>query len=617
MILDTDQRVYDILIVDDTHDNLRLLSKVLSKQGYRVRPAPSGRLALAAAQADPPDLILLDINMPEMNGFEVCQALKSDPLTTEIPVIFVSALGETFNKVKAFDVGGVDYVTKPFQIEEVMARVATHLELRGLRAILEAQNETLMTEVKERKLAQSNLELLNKDLENRVQQRTRDLQLEIDERRRAELNLLHMAYHDGVTDLPNRSSFLQTIDDFRGYRTFAVMILDIDGFKVFNDSLGPELGDELLKVIASRFLGFKPSNVILARLGGDEFAFLLPDANQDLAAQFATDVLESLKRPLRLEDSELYLNASIGICLSDEHYTAASQILRDADTAMYKAKLVGKGSYQIFDTSMQESAQERLQLESDLRQALELDLADQQLELYFQPIVSLREGHITSFEALLRWTHPERGMISPAKFIPIAEETGLIQRLGWWVLRAACQQIATWRKELSEEICVNVNLSTLQLKQPNFLEQFRKLLVDYHIQPHNLKVEVTESAVLEDASLLSEISNLGIAICIDDFGVGHSSLSRLQEFPIHTIKIDRSFVTRLEQSKKGAAMAAMIIAMAKGLGCEVVAEGIETKHQLERLQLLSCRLGQGFFFSKPVAAKAAELLYKDATQATV
>ncbi|MCA9836942.1 MAG: EAL domain-containing protein [Trueperaceae bacterium] len=610
MSLATDQRTFDVLVVDDTHDNLRLLSKVLTKQGYGVRPAPNARLALAAAIADPPDLILLDINMPEMNGFEVCEALKKNPLTQDIPIIFVSALGETFNKVKAFDVGGVDYVTKPFQIEEVLARVATHLELRGLQKILERQNETLSDEVKERKRAQANLEVLNAELDTRVKQRTRELQLEVEERRNAELNLLHLAFHDSLTDLPNRQSFLQTIEDFLGFRDFAVLVLDLDGFKVFNDSLGPDLGDELLKVVAQRFLACKPDNVILARLGGDEFAFLLPDADEAAATDFSLKLLDCLKEPLKLEASELYLNASIGICIGEGNYTVPSHVLRDADTAMYKAKLTGKGNYQLFDISMQESAQERLQLESDLRQALELDLADQQLELYFQPIVSLRETKVVAFEALLRWSHPEKGMISPAKFIPIAEETGLIQRLGWWVLRSACRQINLWQKELSEDICVNVNLSTLQLKQPQFLEQFRALLVEHHIQPHNLKVEVTESAILDDANLLNEISNLGIAICIDDFGVGYSSLSRLQEFPIHTIKIDRSFVMKLEQSQQGAAMAAMIIAMAKGLKCEVVAEGIETQKQLERLQLLSCQLGQGYLFSKPVNAQAAQLLYK-------
>jgi len=223
--------------------------------------------------------------------------------------------------------------------------------------------------------------------------------------------------------------------------------------------------------------------------------------------------------------------------------------------------------------------------------------------------VSLQGGLVGSFEALLRWKHPRKGMVSPLKFIPIAEETGLIQRLGWWVLKTACVQISDWRERLSKDICVNVNLSTLQLKQPNFVKQFEALLQDYGIEAHNLKLEITESAILEDAKLLAEISKLGIAICIDDFGTGHSSLSRLQEFPIHTIKIDRSFVMKLDQSKEGAAMAAMIIAMAKGLGCEVVAEGIETLKQLERLQILSCRLGQGYYFSKPVDAATASSLF--------
>ncbi len=599
-----------ILIVDDTHDNLRLLAKVLSKNGYSVRPAPTAKLALAAALADPPDLILLDINMPEMNGFEVCEKLKQVEATKDIPIIFVSALGETFNKVKAFDVGGVDYVTKPFQIEEVIARVSSHLELRQLRQTLAEKNQQLSQEVEQRKQAQEKLEHFNEELEARVKQRTLALEAEMEERTRTQDELVHLAFHDPLTELPNRRYFLQQLDECLGVSDFSVVLLDIDGFKVFNDSLGPELGDELLHAIAKRLNGLLPEKAMLTRLGGDEFAYLLPSYTQDEVIGFAKDVLHELNKPLRFNVSEFYLNASIGITFSDLGYDTASHLLRDADTAMYQAKAGGKGSYRVFDSSMQSLAQERLELEADLRHALEIEsTTDQQLELYFQPIVSLNGGLVGSFEALLRWKHPEKGMVSPLKFIPIAEETGLIQRLGWWVLKTACAQISDWRERLSKAICVNVNLSTLQLKQPNFVKQFSALLQEYGVEPHNIKLEITESAILEDAKLLAEISKLGIAICIDDFGTGHSSLSRLQEFPIHTIKIDRSFVMKLDQSKEGAAMAAMIIAMAKGLGCEVVAEGIETLKQLERLQILSCRLGQGYYFSKPVDATTASGLF--------
>lgn len=599
-----------ILIVDDTHDNLRLLSKVLSKSGYSVRPAPTAKLALAAALADPPDLILLDINMPEMNGFEVCEKLKQAEATKDIPVVFVSALGETFNKVKAFEVGGVDYVTKPFQIEEVIARVSSHLELRQLRQALAEQNQQLSQEVEQRKQAQKKLVHFNEELEARVKQRTLALEAEMEERNRTQEELVHLAFHDPLTELPNRRYFLQQLDECLGISDFSVVLLDIDGFKVFNDSLGPELGDELLHAIAKRLYGLLPEKAMLTRLGGDEFAYLLATNTKDEVIAFAKDVLLELNKPLRFDVSEFYLNASIGITFSDLGYDTASHLLRDADTAMYQAKAAGKGAYRIFDSSMQSLAQERLELESDLRHALEIEsTTDQQLELYFQPIVSLQGGLVGSFEALLRWKHPKKGMISPLQFIPIAEETGLIQRLGWWVLKTACSQISVWRELLSKDICVNVNLSTLQLKQPNFVGQFEALLKDYGIEPHNLKLEITESAILDDAKLLAEISKLGIAICIDDFGTGHSSLSRLQEFPIHTIKIDRSFVMKLDQSKEGAAMAAMIIAMAKGLGCEVVAEGIETLKQLESLQILSCRLGQGYYFSKPVDAATASSLF--------
>jgi diguanylate cyclase (GGDEF)-like protein len=580
----------DILIVDDTPDNLHLLSRMLTRQGYNVRKALNGSMALTAAQTVAPDLILLDIMMPEMDGYEVCQHLKANATTAEIPVIFLSALDDVLDKVKGFQVGGVDYITKPFQFEEVLARVQNQLALRA---------------------AELEVRILNAELEARVKERTQQLE-------EANAKLLQMALHDALTGLPNRALLMtdlnQSIQQAKAdpnYQ-FAVLFLDCDRFKVVNDSLGHLVGDELLILISRRLnLYIKPQNT-LARLGGDEFAILLTEIpNSHHAIELADQILESFSKPFQLERHEVFINASIGIVIGHDEYNEPEHLLRDADTAMYRAKALGKGQYHIFDPAMHAAALERLQLETDLRRGLE----QQELVVHYQPIINLNTGKIAGFEALVRWSHPERGLVPPGLFIPIAEETGLITPIGYWVLSESCRQLRTWQKQnlVNPSVFVSVNLSVKQFSQPNLLEQIDEVLEQSQLPPNCLKLEITESAIMDNekdvALILKELRKRHILISIDDFGTGYSSLSYLHSFPVDSLKVDKSFVQRLNQEPENVGLIPVIISLAKTMNMSVIAEGIELPEQLMILKELSCGFGQGYFFSKPVPPeKLMELL---------
>ncbi|WRH67030.1 MAG: EAL domain-containing protein [Planktothrix sp. GU0601_MAG3] len=571
----------DILIVDDTPDNLHLLSRMLTRQGYNVRKALSGPMALTAAKTVAPDLILLDIMMPEMDGYEVCQHLKADANTSTIPIIFLSALDDVLDKVKGFQVGGVDYITKPFQFEEVLIRVQNQLALRA---------------------AELEIRILNAELEARVKQRTQELEA-------ANTQLLEMALHDSLTGLPNRALLMT---DLRrsihlakaepNYQ-FAVLFLDCDRFKVVNDSLGHIVGDELLILIAHRLSCYvKPQNT-LARLGGDEFAILLTEIpNFHDVNTLADQILQCFSQPFNLERHEIFINASIGIVIGNCEYNEPEHLLRDADTAMYRAKALGKGQYHLFNPAMHTAALQRLQLETDLRRGIE----QEELVVHYQPIISLNTGKIAGFEALVRWLHPKRGLVAPNLFIPIAEETGLITAIGYWVLSESCHQLRTWQKQdlIDPNLFVSVNLSVKQFAQPNLLEQIDQVLEDSQLSPDCLKLEITESAIMDNhkhvTTILKELRKRRILISIDDFGTGYSSLSYLHSFPVDTLKIDKSFVQRLNLESENIGLIPVIISLAKTMNMNVVAEGIELVNQLEILRELDCGFGQGYFFAKPL-----------------
>lgn len=627
----------NILIVDDTPDNLRLLSTTLTERGYKVRSVINGSMAIMGAQATPPDLILLDIKMPDMDGYEVCQKLKADQHTREIPVIFISALDEVLDKVRAFEVGGVDYITKPFHFEEVLARVENQLTIRNLQKQLTKQNVRLQQEVcvseaavRHRKAAETEVRQLNALLEQRVRQRTaqleatnQELQREIVERKKAQEQLLHLALHDTLTGLPNRVLFMerlqQALDRFKQQPTykFAVLFLDCDRFKVVNDSLGHVVGDQLLVAVAYRLAScLRPSDT-LARLGGDEYTILLEDIEDSSdATQIAEQLQKQLTIPFQLHEHEVFINASIGIVADPSDYDQPEHLLRDADTAMYRAKELGKARYQVFDEGMHHRALASLQLETDLRRALER----QEFVVNYQPIVSLTSGTICGFEALVRWYHVDRGFISPAEFIPIAEETGLIVSIGEWVLREACRQMRMWQHQLPTHppLTISVNLSAKQFWQPNLIEQIDAILQETELDSRSLKLEITESAIIDNdesvTAILQQLRNRQIQLSIDDFGTGYSSLSYLQRFPVDTLKIDRSFVSKIGETGENLEIVRAIVTLAHNLAMSAIAEGVETTQQLSHLRAAGCEFGQGYFFSKPLTPEAAAAIIATAPQ---
>jgi diguanylate cyclase (GGDEF)-like protein/PAS domain S-box-containing protein len=428
-------------------------------------------------------------------------------------------------------------------------------------------------------------------------------------RKMTEQQLLHDAMHDALTDLPNWALFMDRLGiaiaqtKRRADHQFAVLFLDLDRFKNVNDSLGHAVGDLLLISIARRFRAFLRPGDTVARLGGDEFA-ILADAIESPsdATRIAERINEELGRPFDLQGHEVFTSASIGIALSSTGYDRPEEVLRDADTAMYRAKSLGKARHAIFDQEMHRRAVELLSLETDLRRAV----SREEFQVHYQPIVALSTGVLEGFEALVRWQHPERGLVYPEEFISLAEETGLIVPLGWRVLREACSQTAAWQKRFpnDQHLTVSVNLSGKQFRQPELVDRIREILEDSSLEPSRLCLEITESMIMEEAESavgkMRQLRDVGVELHIDDFGTGYSSLSYLHRLPMHTVKIDRSFVRRMSTRNSKSQIVGTIVTLARNLGMRVAAEGLETADQLAKLRQLECEYGQGFFFSRPL-----------------
>jgi len=426
----------------------------------------------------------------------------------------------------------------------------------------------------------------------------------------------HAAFHDALTGLPNRPLLLDHLklaierSKLQHDHLFAVLFIDLDRFKNINDSLGHNTGDQLLVALSSR-LGacLRPTDTI-ARLGGDEFAILL-DGLEDwsVATSVAERIQEELLKPFSLNGHEIYITASIGIRLSIDGREDAENMLRDADTAMYRAKDTGKARHELFHSTMHTRAVALLKLENDLRRAIER----QEFCVHYQPIVALGTEMLAGFEALVRWNHPERGLVQPDEFISLAEETGLITEIGAWVLRESCTQLRAWQTAVGREsLTMSVNLSGKQLTQTDLIHQIESIIAESGINPIYLRLEITESAVMENAELarntLLQLRTLGVQLSIDDFGTGYSSLSYLHKFPVNNLKIDRSFIGRMAAGDENSEIVKTICTLANNLGMEVVAEGVETREQLDLLRSLECEYGQGFFFSRPVPAEDATIL---------
>lgn len=427
----------------------------------------------------------------------------------------------------------------------------------------------------------------------------------------------HAAFHDSLTGLPNRAMFSELLRaeieeaKLKPEHLFAVLFLDLDRFKYINDSLGHSYGDLVLVSFAQRLEDCLRQVDTLARFGGDEFAILLDGiTDSGDAIRVAERIQEELTKPFILNDHTAFTTASVGIALSATGYLEPEDILRDADTAMYRAKENGKARYEMFDETMHARALSRLRLETDLRHAVE----HQEFCVYYQPIVELGTGALNGFEALVRWQHPEKGVVSPVEFIPLAEETGLIVPMGLWVLEESCMQMRKWQQlyPAHRGLRLSVNLSGKQVAQPDLIEQITGVLQRTNLDARYLKLEITESVLMENAEaaadMFKRLRALGLQLSIDDFGTGYSSLSYLHRFPVNYLKIDRSFVSRMSDSGENFEIVKTVALLAHNLGMEVIAEGIETDEQLQKLRALECRYGQGYFFSKPVDKEAAGAL---------
>jgi diguanylate cyclase (GGDEF)-like protein len=563
--------------------------------GFEVDSASQGeeglnKLVAAVKEGRPYSVAFVDMRMPPgWDGLQTIQRLWE--VDADLQVVICSAFSDYSWDEISETLGLTDrllILKKPFDPAEVTQLAIALSEKWSLRRAAKLKME---------------------QLEQMVNERTEQL--------------THIAMHDKLTGLANRVLFNESLANAVRKAAastdyaYAVLYLDFDRFKVINDSLGHQAGDQVLKGIAQRLsaalrlAGAAVGDSIAARLGGDEFTILIDGDSTLDASGFADHLLRLLATPYRIEGRDVHCTASIGLTSGRLMYCSAEEVVRDADTAMYHAKATGKARYVVFDRRMHEAVVTRLEMENDLRLAMERN----ELMLQYQPIVSLSTGETYGFEALVRWKHPQRGIVSPMDFIPCAEEIGLIGPMGLWILTQACEQLKAWCEKYPRRITMSVNLSTHQLKSSDLVSQIAGVLKKTGIDPSLLTLEITESAMITDADssirVLNEIRSLGVQLHLDDFGTGYSSLSSLHLFPLNGLKIDRSFMTTLSQRRDYMAVVHAIISLARHLGMKLIAEGIETADQIALLQSMDCDLAQGYYFSKPASALDASAFIEE------
>ncbi|UGQ45789.1 EAL domain-containing protein [Massilia endophytica] len=686
-----------ILIVDDQQVNVQLLEYLLSSSGYQQVSATNDPRVVADWHAQHNyDIIILDLHMPGMNGFEVMKALR--PLEPEgyLPVLVVTAQPD--QKQAALDAGARDFVSKPFDPVEVLTRIRNLLEVRLMQRQARDYNTLLEHTVRERTaelqrfrsamdatadaiflfdssslaivdvndgacrmLGYRRSELLGAQPEAlglgsgealqryagahrheehkarspelvEAELRRRDESLvpvelywqmqqdgdaarptlicvarDITERRVAEEQLLHMAHYDSLTGLPNRTLFYRTLADAMDLARdkewrIVVLFIALDRFKSVNDSLGGAMGDELLREFSNRLVQCARIRDTVGRLGGDEFGLILAiTRGQQEAVDMATEVREALRVPFDLDGHPATLTASIGIAMYPDDATDPETLVKYADTAMGRAKEAGRDCYRFFTAGMNAQVLARLDMEIALRRALEQD----ELELYFQPKVNLHTGRVSGAEALLRWNRPGHGIVMPVEFVGVLEDTGLIVRVGSWIIDAACRQIAAWISSPVGQVKVAINVASRQMVEGDLEKEVKEALARHRVPPELLELELTESALMSNAdrtiAVLKSMKEIGIQVAIDDFGTGYSSLAYLQRFPIDKLKIDIAFVRDIITNPNDAAISLAIISMAHSLKLRVIAEGVETRPQLEYLRRNRCDEIQGYYFSRPLS----------------
>ena len=587
-----------LLLVDDEENIVAALTRLLRGSGYRILKAHSGKEGLELLANNKAGVIVSDQRMPEMTGVEFFSRVREIyPKTVRI---VLSGYADLDSVKDAINRGAIyKFITKPWDEETLCATVHEAFEHYDLVQ----KKERLALEIQ---TANETLASLSLELSKLVEQK--DSQIE------------RISHYDPLTNLPNRLLFLDRLEQDiahaqRDGRLLAVMFVDVDRFKQINDSFGHPVGDRLLQAVAGRLESHIQAGDTVARMGGDDFSFVLTGMRQTHdAGEVAQKILASFARdPISLGDSEIFVAASIGISIYPFDGVDTTTLVKNADAALYHAKKEGRNNFQYYAAQMNASAGQRLALETGLRRALERE----EFVLYYQPKVDLASGKITGMEALLRWQSAERGLVAPAEFIPLLEETGLILPVGEWVLHAACKQAQSWQTAGFPDIRIAVNLSALQFRQPDIVGLILDILKKNDLDPGagSLELELTESLLMNNAegtiATLGKLREIGVQFSVDDFGTGYSSLSYLKRFPISSLKIDRSFVSGLADSRDDAAIVAAIISLGHSLGLKVIAEGVETMEQLDYLRKMKCGEMQGYLFSRPVpAAEMTQLLQR-------
>ena len=555
-----------ILIVEDQPNDALILSEAISDLGD-IHVAHNGRTALEVARFRRPDLVLLDIQIPGMNGFDICRAMKSDPKLCDAAILFVTSHTQSDNEIKALELGGVDFIQKPLNIPVARAHVRAHLNLRR-----EAKR---------------------------------------------------LAYYDALTGLPNRALLQDRVEQAlqkarRNGEKVALLLLDLDNFKSINDSVGHSIGDKLLQEVAKRVVDSSHSIDTVCRPGGDELLILLPDIRRlEAIGDYIERLLQDIAAPIQLDSGRYDLSASVGVSVYPDDSDNLESLHRHADAAMYLAKSEGRNRYHFFSSNIETSTRARHLLESHMRRALEQGV----FEAFYQTKFDASRQAICGMEALVRWRNGEGKLVSPAEFIPVAEETGLIVPIGKYMLLQACTDA---RRLLDQgmPISVSVNISAVQFREESFLAMVKSTLSRTGLPPTLLELEITEGVLAHDmakaAVLLAELKKLGVGIAIDDFGTGYSSLAYLKQLPIDVLKIDQGFIRDMLSDRSDAAIIEAIIRMGQALGLGLVAEGVEQQAQVDRLLELGCRTMQGYLYCRPMPfAQLEQLLGSDATRLVV